>query len=41
MRPRAGANAAQIFREMPELVEDLRSLAEKANQVMPGGRNFH
>jgi error-prone DNA polymerase len=41
IRPRTGAAAASLFAEIPELKEDLKAIADRARQAMPGGRNFH
>jgi error-prone DNA polymerase len=40
-RPKPGAAVTALFKEMPELKEDLRRQAELARKVMPSGRNFH
>ena len=42
-RPRAkpGGAVTALFKEMPELKEDLKRQAEMARKVMPSGRNFH
>ncbi|MBL0371134.1 error-prone DNA polymerase [Rhizobium sp. KVB221] len=41
LRPKPGGAALALFKEMPELKEDLRRQVESAANVMPGGRNFH
>ncbi|MCV3765543.1 error-prone DNA polymerase [Rhizobium sp. TRM95796] len=40
-RAKPGAAVTALFKEMPELKEDLRRQAEMARKVMPSGRNFH
>ncbi|MBB1248220.1 hypothetical protein [Rhizobium sp. G21] len=40
-RAKPGAAVTALFKEMPDLKEDLRQQAEMARKVMPSGRNFH
>ncbi|WP_137154075.1 error-prone DNA polymerase [Rhizobium sp. FKL33] len=40
-RPKPGGAVTALFKEMPELKEDLKRQAEMARKVMPSGRNFH
>jgi error-prone DNA polymerase len=41
LKPRPGAAVTALFKEEPQLKEELRREAELARRVMPGGRNFH
>lgn len=40
-RAKPGGAVTALFKEMPELKEDLKRQAEMARKVMPSGRNFH
>ncbi|WP_093184783.1 error-prone DNA polymerase [Pseudovibrio sp. Tun.PSC04-5.I4] len=36
-----GRGLAKLVQEVPEVAKDFADLAQKARQVLPGGRNFH